>query len=101
MTKRTRATSISAEVKRRVSDRDGGECIFCHRLGNPEAHVISRAQGGLGIEQNIITVCRECHERMDASTDRPIYVAMAEEYLRRIYGEEFDKVEKVFRKGNA
>ena len=47
MQKRTRAPAIPAEVKRRVYERDKGRCVLCGRPGNPEAHVISRSQGGL------------------------------------------------------
>lgn len=98
MTKRTRATSISPEVKVIVYARDEGLCIFCKRPGNPEAHVISRAQGGLGIEENIITVCRECHEAMDAGKYRREFVEAAKRYLAKFYGEK-DKKDLVFRKG--
>ncbi len=32
----------------------------------PEAHFISRSKGGLGVEENILTLCRfPCHEQYD------------------------------------
>lgn len=39
----------------------------------PNAHYISRAKGGLGIEENIVTLCtnmteNKCHERYDNGT---------------------------------
>ena len=85
MNKRTKATNITPKVKRLVYERDGGRCIFCGRQGLPEAHYISRARGGMGIPENIITVCRECHRRMDASTDRTQYLARAKAYLDILY----------------
>lgn len=94
--KRARACAIPKAVKVRVYERDGGLCIFCGRPGLPEAHVISRAHGGLGIEQNIVTACRVCHDRMDNSTERRVYVEYANRYLERIYG---DLGERVYRKG--
>ena len=87
MHKRTKATSISKEVKEKVYERDGGICIFCHRAGLPEAHVISRAHGGLGIETNIVTACRFCHNKMDNSTDRDIFLAAAVTYMKLHYPE--------------
>ena len=78
MNKRTRAVSIPTKVKRQVEERDHGLCIFCGRPGKGEAHFISRAQGGLGIEENLITACRECHDRMDNSTDRKEMLGIAE-----------------------
>ena len=53
MNKRTKALAISPAVKRRVLERDKGACVLCGRPGDPVCHFISRAQGGLGIEENI------------------------------------------------
>ena len=80
-----RATDIPKAVKDRVYERDGGRCIFCGRPGMPNAHFISRAQLGKGIEENIVTACFECHRRMDQFVDRKEYLEAAEEYLRGIY----------------
>lgn len=66
MNNRTKATNIPADVKRRVYERDNGRCVWCGRCGMPEAHFISRVDGGLGIEENILTLCRfPCHELYD------------------------------------
>lgn len=86
MNKRTKACSIPPKVKRKVYDRDDGKCIFCGRFGLPEAHIVPRSHGGLGIEQNIVTVCRECHDRMDNSTDREWMIRQAKEYMVQMYG---------------
>ncbi|MFQ8836332.1 MAG: HNH endonuclease [Oscillospiraceae bacterium] len=65
-----RGTSISAAVKQAVRERDGGRCVLCGRPGNPWCHYISRAQGGLGRPENIVTLCDKCHRRFDQSADR-------------------------------
>lgn len=88
--KRTKACEIPPEVKKLVEKRDSINgtccCIFC---GSPnakgEAHVIGRAQGGLGIEKNLVSVCRECHGKMDNSIYRSLYIEKAKEYLKHIY----------------
>jgi 5-methylcytosine-specific restriction endonuclease McrA len=85
MHKRTIACAITPEVRQRVEERDGGLCIFCHRPGRGEAHYIGRAQGGLGTEQNILTVCRPCHDRLDNSQARELMKRVAEQYLRSHY----------------
>lgn len=97
MHKRTKACAITQKVKIRVYERDGGQCIFCHRPGLPEAHIIPRSHGGLGIEENIITVCRICHDRLDNSTDRKDMLEYAKSYLRAKYTA-WDEVEKVYKK---
>jgi len=85
MHKRTKACSIKAAVKRKVEERDGGCCIFCGRRGRGEAHVISRAHGGLGVEQNLITVCRQCHFLLDDTVSRPLYLELAKQHLKAFY----------------
>lgn len=63
--KRAKACSISAKTKKAVYERDDGLCVLCGRPGLPEAHYIPRSRGGLGIEQNIVSLCRICHYRFD------------------------------------
>lgn len=74
-TKRSKATDIPMSVKKRVWERDGGCCVVCGNSYNvmPNAHYISRQHGGLGIEQNVVTLCTEltpnkCHRRYDFGT---------------------------------
>lgn len=98
MHKRTKALAIKAAVKRKVEERDGHCCIFCGKRGRGEAHVISRAQGGLGVEQNLITVCRECHYALDDSLSRPLMLEIAKQHLRAFYPDwSVDAV--IFKKG--
>ena len=63
--KRAKATQISTKTKRIVYERDNGICVVCGRQGLPEAHYIPRSAGGLGIEQNIVCLCRDCHNKFD------------------------------------
>lgn len=63
--KRAKALDISPAVRGAVYERDEGLCVYCKMPGNPEAHFIPRSRGGLGIEQNILTLCRDCHNKYD------------------------------------
>lgn len=98
MNKRTKSTNIPFRVKSEVYARDHGFCIFCGRPGYPEAHYISRTRGGLGIPENIVTACRECHRRMDASEERPQYLKRAKEYLDILYPDFTDEM-RIYKKG--
>ena len=74
-TKRAKATDIPMSVKKKVFLRDHGCCVVCHNNYNvmPNAHYISRAKGGLGIEENVVTLCtgltkNKCHDKYDNGT---------------------------------
>lgn len=83
--KRTKALAIKPRVKAAVEMRDMGACIFCGMPGRGEAHYIARSQGGLGVEENLLTVCRICHDRLDNSTERENMLAKAREHLKKCY----------------
>ena len=70
MRKETKATKIPEKTKKAVWERDGWRCVVCLRPGNPWCHFIPRSQGGLGIEQNIVTLCDKCHNDFDQTEKR-------------------------------
>lgn len=58
--------------KRRILDRDGHQCKICRKGQSdyPEVelqahHIRPFAQGGLTIDENLITLCSECHQSLD------------------------------------
>lgn len=88
MHRRTRALDIPLPVKKAVWERDGHRCVLCGSPdAAPNAHYISRARGGLGVPENVVTLCRECHDRYDNGAGgkelRPLIAA----YLRERYPE--------------
>ena len=98
MHRRTKALSISRKVKDRVWERDGHRCVLCGSpYANPEAHFISRAQGGLGVEENIVTLCRSCHDAYDNSHHRPYIRQKLKSYLMGIYPD-WDEEKLIYRK---
>jgi 5-methylcytosine-specific restriction endonuclease McrA len=87
MHKQTKATAIPKAVKEAVYRRDGGRCVLCGRTyqAEPNAHVIARSQGGMGIEKNVVTLCWRCHDQYDNSADRHEIRSKLERYLLNIY----------------
>lgn len=81
----TKATNIPQSVKEAVYERDGGACVICGRPGAPNAHYIARSQMGLGIEENIVTLCPRCHKDYDQSQKREAYRKELGKYLAGIY----------------
>ena len=73
--KRAKALAISEETKNKVWCRDAGRCVWCRLSGQwtgyhaiPEAHYIPRSKGGLGIPENVLTLCRPHHDMFDHGT---------------------------------
>lgn len=97
--KRSNDCDISPEVKRIVYERDGHRCIYCHRNnGLPNAHFIGRGQGGLGIPENIVTLCPECHEDYDNGFKREEIGNYIREYLKWKYGQNWNEKKLIYKK---
>ena len=106
MNKRAKACDISTKVKNAVFERDNGCCVVCGNSYNvmPNAHYISRAHGGLGIEQNIVTLCTEftenkCHRRYDFGTreEHEGIKSIIRDYLKSQYPD-WDEENLIYRK---
>ena len=84
--KRAKACDITKKVKDRVWERDGHKCIICGSYeAMPNSHFIRRSQGGLGIEENIVTMCQRCHRAYDQGDEREQIATYTERYLRSKY----------------
>ena len=102
MHKRTKALAICPAVKAAVAARDSIDghpcCIICGSPeGQPNAHYIARAQGGLGIEENVVTLCPKCHRLYDQSDRRGLYGEMIRDYLRVQY-DHWDEARLTYKK---
>lgn len=98
MHRQTKAVDIPASVKRQVWERDGGRCILCGSVfSSPNAHYISRAHGGLGIPQNIVTLCMACHDHYDNGAGGVYVKEEIAAYLRSHYPD-WDEGKLVYRK---
>lgn len=99
--KRTKATSISQSVKEIVWERDNRCCIFCGMplpMSMACVHFISRANGGLGIKENIVTGCMDCHRKLDQSINRKSMTNFVRQYLDKFYPL-FDDDKRIYKKG--
>lgn len=88
MSKRSKACEVSQATKKKVWNRDNERCIICRKwvpVSCANAHYIKRSQGGLGIEQNIVTMCPECHYQEDFGQDTQLYENKIKTYLKSKY----------------
>lgn len=85
MHERTKQSRIPKKVKAAVYKRDEEHCIVCGGWVPEECaccHYISRGRLGLGIEENIVTLCIDCHYRLDNGNVAREYIR---DYLKRKY----------------
>lgn len=89
MSKRSKACDIPMSVKKKVWERDKHHCICCgNPYAMPNAHYLSRAHGGLGIEENIVTLCQKCHHNFDNGKSKELKEAIKhkiEAHLKHFY----------------
>ena len=104
---RSKSCDIPMSVKKKVYARDEGRCIICGNSYNvmPNAHILSRAKGGLGIETNIITLCtnltpNKCHYRFDNGTkkEHEKMLKIITKYMKSIYGNEWKIEDQKYKK---
>lgn len=105
--KRTKATDISMSVKKKVFERDHGRCVVCGNSYNvmPNAHVLSRAHSGRGIETNVVTLCtnltpNKCHHKFDNGTkeERQYILDKITKYMKSIYGDDWSIDDQRYKK---
>ena len=105
--KRAKACDISRSVKAKVWERDNGCCVVCGNNYNvmPNAHYIPRSRGGLGIEQNVVTLCTEltenkCHRKFDFGNqiEREYIGGKIKEYLMSVYPD-WNEADLYYKKG--
>lgn len=104
--RRAKACDITQITKLEVWERDNGRCVVCGNMRNvmPNAHYIPRSKGGLGIPQNIVTLCTEltenkCHRRFDFGSreEREEIGGKIREYLQSKYPD-WDEEKLYYRK---
>lgn len=86
MHKETKLTAIPKHVKTAVWLRDNKRCIVCGQrtdISQANSHVVRRSRGGMGIEQNIVTHCYECHRKYDSFESLTVKITL--DYIGRKY----------------
>lgn len=86
MSKRSKACDITPKVRQEVLRRDDRRCIVCGSIHNLQiAHYVSRARGGLGIPQNLVTMCVQHHFDMDNGKYHKQLQKFVREHLNECY----------------
>ena len=75
MNARTKALGISRSVRAEVYERDSWDgaicCVTCGKVFGLELHhFIPRSLSGLGVPENLIVICQDCHQKADHGDPR-------------------------------
>lgn len=109
MRKDTKARDFGKKDKEAIAARDSVMgwpcCVYCGKasprpLAYSNAHFIARSQGGLGVPENGLTLCPECHGRYDQSEHRERMRGYFRAYLQSKY-ENWSEESLVYRKGGT
>lgn len=100
---RAKQCDISPKVRQAVLLRDSwDDCTCCVLCGKPRPetlmHYIPRSAGGLGIEENLVAGCIQCHHDTDHTTKREQNLERIREYLDQYYPG-FEDEYRVYEKG--
>ena len=98
MHRQTKYTNISPAVKRAVYLRDNGRCVLCGNPGDPWCHIVPRSKGGLGREENVVTLCERCHRCYDQGLDRRALYACLVAYIKGFYPG-WNREDMIYKKG--
>jgi hypothetical protein len=64
-----------------------------------QMHILSReVSGGLGIPENIVTLCSKCHYEEDFGQNTQLYEDYIENYLKSIYEANWNKENLIYKK---
>jgi len=85
---RTKSLDVSPKVRKAVYKRDSIDdypnCVTCGNPGYHDmSHIVKRSKSGLGIPENLINQCRECHEKMESGDEG--LMQRAQEHLKHYY----------------
>ena len=62
-------TTSYRELHKQVLERDGWRCQVCGSMQHLQVHHLKfRSQAGSDVEQNLITLCADCHAHMHRAT---------------------------------
>ena len=94
MSKRSKACNIPKKVRIEVYQRDKC-CIICGSSNAlPNSHLVPRSKGGLGIKENVVTLCILCHHEMDNGKNSLEIKEKVRQYLERLYPEFTDEMRR-------
>ena len=60
--------------------------------------ILKEVNGGMGIPENIVTHCPDCHYQFDFGQNSEWYKQKTKEYLQNYYGETWKEEDLVYKK---
>ena len=64
---------LDETIRLKILERDRNKCVVCDGLRHLEIHhVVPRSEGGGDNRENLITLCRKCHDEVELSEYRTV-----------------------------
>lgn len=99
MSKISKACDISPKVRKDVLERDDHRCVLCGKNKDLQiAHFIPRSKLGIGIPQNLVVLCTQCHFNYDDGYKCKYIKNFIESYLKAHYPD-WNKQKIIYGKG--
>lgn len=89
--KKKKKVRISEEVYNKVLERDNHRCRLCYSTWWLQIHhIIYRSQGGKHIEENLMMLCKSCHDKVHSS--KKTWQVKLKQMINVIYDKEIYKI---------
>ena len=76
---------LNKKVRQAVLERDNGRCQRCGNIAVDEHHILYKSLGGDEKEENLICLCRSCHDQAHAN-GKEMFIELLELQRRRYPG---------------
>lgn len=70
------------KVRKLVYERDGGLCVLCGAMATDTHHIIFRSHGGPDTLENLVCLCRECHNLAHGVQAKEVRKVLIEKVIR-------------------
>jgi 5-methylcytosine-specific restriction endonuclease McrA len=71
------------KARKRAAERDNSLCVLCGRPAIDTHHVVFRSHGGRDIADNLVCLCRDCHNMAHGVREKQIQQELLE-YLKKV-----------------
>ena len=77
--------ALFRKTKKLAIERDNGLCVLCGRVAADVHHIVFRSQLGTSDLDNLVCLCRSCHEEAHGVRANKVRELLKELMIRKIW----------------